>query len=553
MQPGTNRTITRRNGSVGLVLAHNAQRFNDLVERLDQPKERDGAPDDGNYNHRRITGGSGWSKHATGAADDLNWSRHPYNTPASRTFTKAQIRQIHLTLQMYRDPRTGILVVEWGGDWPSHPGSTAKPDPMHFQIRLAGAARARRAGRPPPDPHPARQGDPQGQPRTEARGALVTRPLVRRRGSRIQAWNMKVGRGRTRKGRRAILRALNALAAGRTEVIVLLETGGNRAAIDLWLERRNRSRIRAHGYRKYTGQGEIGQSTMILVRRDKEVLDHGLIKVAAHWRGPKGKDIAGRVVPWVTIDTTGAPLTVRGLHAVWNPRLNHVAHEEYGTRLRAHADTVDDLIDVGDQNESPSAGGEHSAGANARAIGAAVIRTGDPTDWAYARGRSLASSNWCQARLGPPLGPVRRAGRGMTSARRRFDELGQVPTVAGLLLGALLLRLARWVQTRRRHPRHHLRRRRTPVSTVIPAKTRVAAKRGFIRTTAQAYAATIPAGGISAAALAGALDDPQPVLLIASIAAWLVTPLAAGAASYLSILSNGIPAEYSAGGEVVDE
>lgn len=137
VQPGTNRTITRRNGSVGLVLAHNAQRFNDLVERLDQPKERDGAPDDGAYNHRQITGGSGWSKHATGAADDLNWSRHPYNTKASATFTRAQIRQIERTLAMYRDLRTGLLVVEWGGHWPSRPGSSAKPDPMHFQISSA--------------------------------------------------------------------------------------------------------------------------------------------------------------------------------------------------------------------------------------------------------------------------------------------------------------------------------------------------------------------------------------------------------------------------------
>jgi hypothetical protein len=134
VQPGTGRTLLRRNGSVGLVLAHNAQRFHDKVERLDQPAERHGAIDDGAYNHRPITGGRGWSKHATGCADDLNWSRHPYNTRPEKTFTAKQIRAIRKTLELYRDPVTGLLVVEWGGNWPSRPGSTAKPDPMHFQI-----------------------------------------------------------------------------------------------------------------------------------------------------------------------------------------------------------------------------------------------------------------------------------------------------------------------------------------------------------------------------------------------------------------------------------
>lgn len=134
VQPGTGRTILRRNGSVGLVLAHNAQRFHAKVERLDQPRERWGAIDDGAYNHRRITGGHGWSKHATGCADDLNWSLHPYNTRPAETFTAHQIRQIRKSLELYRDPVTGLYVVEWGGDWPSHPASKAKPDPMHFQI-----------------------------------------------------------------------------------------------------------------------------------------------------------------------------------------------------------------------------------------------------------------------------------------------------------------------------------------------------------------------------------------------------------------------------------
>lgn len=215
----------------------------------------------------------------------------------------------------------------------------------------------------------------------------MSRPVVRRRGYRIRAWNMKVGRGRTRKGARQIRRALNALARGRTEVIVLMETGGNRAAIDLWLERRNRSRFRAHGYRKYTGRGEIEASTIILVRRDLEVLDHGIIRTKVDWVGPKGKRIDGRAVPWVTIGTPRGDLTVRGLHAVWNPTKNDEAHRDLGEQLRAHAATVGDLIDVGDQNQPSSDDAEYSARENARAVGARPVLTGSGTDWAYASGR----------------------------------------------------------------------------------------------------------------------------------------------------------------------
>lgn len=81
---------------------------------------------------------------------------------------------------------------------------------------------------------------------------------------------------------------------------------------------------------------------------------------------------------------------------------------------------------------------------------------------------------------------------------------------------------------------------------VIPADVVLAAKRGFVRTTAQTYAATIPTGGVSAALLAQAAADPAAFALAA--AATLVSPLLAGLASYLSIIGSGVPTEYQAGG-----
>lgn len=85
------------------------------------------------------------------------------------------------------------------------------------------------------------------------------------------------------------------------------------------------------------------------------------------------------------------------------------------------------------------------------------------------------------------------------------------------------------------------------MTDLIPDATEVAAKRGFIRTTAQAYAATIPAGGISAATIMSVVDSPDPVLIVATVASALLSPLLAGAASYLSILAKGIPDDYQRG------
>lgn len=88
------------------------------------------------------------------------------------------------------------------------------------------------------------------------------------------------------------------------------------------------------------------------------------------------------------------------------------------------------------------------------------------------------------------------------------------------------------------------------MSKVIPDQTRLAAKRGFIRSTAQAYATAI-AGGISTTALLALVAGEVP--LLATIITWAVaavSPLGAGLASYLDILSKGIPEDYQDDGPV---
>ncbi|RLK47607.1 hypothetical protein [Microbacterium telephonicum] len=80
---------------------------------------------------------------------------------------------------------------------------------------------------------------------------------------------------------------------------------------------------------------------------------------------------------------------------------------------------------------------------------------------------------------------------------------------------------------------------------LIPADAQLAAKRGFIRTTAQAYGTSL-AGGITSTAVLAVVTGEVP--LVATAVTWgvaLVSPLIAGAASYFSILARGIPGDYA--------
>lgn len=85
---------------------------------------------------------------------------------------------------------------------------------------------------------------------------------------------------------------------------------------------------------------------------------------------------------------------------------------------------------------------------------------------------------------------------------------------------------------------------------IIPAATKVAAKRGFIRTTSQAAAATLTTGVSASVVLRVVSGQVEAVPMIVTLGIAIVSPLIAGAASYLSILSSGIPDDYTNAGVV---
>lgn len=81
---------------------------------------------------------------------------------------------------------------------------------------------------------------------------------------------------------------------------------------------------------------------------------------------------------------------------------------------------------------------------------------------------------------------------------------------------------------------------------IVPAAVQLAAKRGFVRTTTQAYTATLAAGLPSATAIVALIQDPTGWLLAGiTVGLAVLSPPVAGLVSYLSITSDGIPKAYA--------
>ena len=81
--------------------------------------------------------------------------------------------------------------------------------------------------------------------------------------------------------------------------------------------------------------------------------------------------------------------------------------------------------------------------------------------------------------------------------------------------------------------------------SIVPAATRLAAKRAFVRTTFQAYAATLGAG-ISATVILGIVTGQvDPIATAVQFGVAVAAPPLAGLVAWLNVTSNGIPRDYS--------
>jgi hypothetical protein len=112
-----------RRGDVATMLGHVVLEFHQRVEPL-----RTGQCFGHAYRADR-NDPSKLSCHGSGTAVDTNSVKHPNGAEAARTFTAAQIAEIHTILAEIPELAE---VVHWGGDWHYADGLT--PDGMHWEI-----------------------------------------------------------------------------------------------------------------------------------------------------------------------------------------------------------------------------------------------------------------------------------------------------------------------------------------------------------------------------------------------------------------------------------
>ena len=116
IEPVPGRKFRVRAGDVASLLNWVIIKFHKHVEPIDQ-----GVLDDWGWAYRKTTGGGSISNHASGTAVDINATRHPYGTKATKNFTADQIRAIEALLSVVNKDAE---VVRWLRDH----------DPMHFEI-----------------------------------------------------------------------------------------------------------------------------------------------------------------------------------------------------------------------------------------------------------------------------------------------------------------------------------------------------------------------------------------------------------------------------------
>jgi len=89
------------------------------------------APDCGSFAVRKITGGSGYSLHSYGIAEDWNWQTNPYRARSTvaggRTITDMPTGMVS-DVKSIRAKRTGEAVFRWGGEY------NTVMDSMHWEI-----------------------------------------------------------------------------------------------------------------------------------------------------------------------------------------------------------------------------------------------------------------------------------------------------------------------------------------------------------------------------------------------------------------------------------
>lgn len=125
--PGTDRTLTLRDGSTGFLLVHLAMWFDKRIEDIDG-----GTWDEWGYAYRPVRGWVALSNHASGTAMDLNATAHQLGK--EDTFSREEEA---LILARVKGFYAGCI--RWGGEY------RGRKDEMHFEIDRGIGACERKA------------------------------------------------------------------------------------------------------------------------------------------------------------------------------------------------------------------------------------------------------------------------------------------------------------------------------------------------------------------------------------------------------------------------
>lgn len=88
--------------------------------------------------------------------------------------------------------------------------------------------------------------------------------------------------------------------------------------------------------------------------------------------------------------------------------------------------------------------------------------------------------------------------------------------------------------------------------TVIPPEARLAARRAFVRTTAQAYSATLTVGLLTSV-VSLILNPSEWITVLVAVILAMLAPMLAGLVAYFQWLAKGIPDAYAALADAEEE
>ena len=113
------------NRSVTTVFTYLVQQYHKRVDSVTGPHKAD---DWGFHFRTNRNDPNSFSTHARAIAIDLDATEHPNGVPTARTFSQAQIREVHKILAELEG------TIRWGGDY------TRTPDAMHFEVNVGRRA-----------------------------------------------------------------------------------------------------------------------------------------------------------------------------------------------------------------------------------------------------------------------------------------------------------------------------------------------------------------------------------------------------------------------------